>query len=90
MFTQGVFDRGGFVGFADRVSEVGGVSCGSEGEGCAGVGADALGAAHRGVRASLRRFGGVQRLEARDGDWVVTREVMVADDGQVLNAKLNT
>ena len=46
LFAEGVFDGGGVVGFAED-AEVGLV--GGEGEGCAGVGADALGAAHCGL-----------------------------------------
>ena len=53
--AEGVFDGGGVVGFAED-AEVGLV--GAEGEGCAGVGADAVGAAHCG-----RWESGVVRLE---------------------------
>jgi hypothetical protein len=53
LFAEGVFDAGRFGGFAED-AEVGLV--GAEGEGCAGVGADALGAAHCGrcVRGGCR------------------------------------
>lgn len=46
LFAKGVFDGRRLVGFAED-AEVGLVGAGgAEGEGCAGVGADALGAAH--------------------------------------------
>ena len=57
LFAEGVFDGGGVVGFAED-AEVGLV--GAEGEGCAGVGADTVGAAHCG---RCVRESGVVRLE---------------------------
>jgi hypothetical protein len=52
LFAEGVFDAGRFGGFAED-AEVGLI--GAEGEGCAGVGADALGAAHCGRWVSIAR-----------------------------------
>jgi len=65
--AEGVFDGRRLVGFTED-AEVGVVgACGAEGEGCAGVGADALGAAHCWWLRVWRDTSGGGR--ERGGDW---------------------